>query len=89
MCVIVPLFLWSDIQRMVHYLRKTSSAKKVSKVRRLQTAQRPLLIVDRRSKLDGHGHRARAHYDWNGRYCSYDTTILDIDIFCKMYALYL
>ncbi|KZW00478.1 hypothetical protein EXIGLDRAFT_830641 [Exidia glandulosa HHB12029] len=31
MSIIVPLFLWSDIRRMVHYLRKTSSAKKVSK----------------------------------------------------------
>ncbi|EJD54494.1 hypothetical protein AURDEDRAFT_148244 [Auricularia subglabra TFB-10046 SS5] len=30
MVVIIPLFLWSDIQRAVHYLRKTTAAKKVS-----------------------------------------------------------
>lgn len=30
MVVIIPLFLWSDIQRAAHYLRKTTAAKKVS-----------------------------------------------------------
>ena len=32
MAIVVPVFLWSDIQRMVHYVRKRIITRNVKKV---------------------------------------------------------
>ena len=33
MAVVVPIFLWADIQRGIHYLRKRMSSSQAGKVR--------------------------------------------------------